>query len=174
MRSRRARPAFSVPELVLVAVVLVILAAVAFPRVRDRIVGTRHATHLVVTTPPPSVLHPGDTVPLTVRVLDHRGRPVSHANVRFVVGDSSGRVLADSASSDSSGMANARWVLAPRVGRQWLDAQVTARPSVRVRVETTAAQPPDSAAERRDSSSSLPTAHGPIARARVDTPFRHG
>ncbi|HET7583337.1 MAG TPA: prepilin-type N-terminal cleavage/methylation domain-containing protein [Gemmatimonadaceae bacterium] len=135
MAYRRRRDGFTLPEVILVIVILVIVAAVAFPWVRDRFVGAHHPAGIQIVAPPPARAFPGDTVPVSVRVVDDADRPVERVTVRFVPCDSASHALPDSAITDSVGVALTRWVLAPRAGPQRLEAHVQAKASVVARVE---------------------------------------
>src|SRR5687768_14457078 len=54
--------------------------------------------------------------PLTVRVNDTRGRPVSGINVAFVPG--AGSVLPEAVTTDADGLASTQWSLGPQTGAQ--------------------------------------------------------
>jgi prepilin-type N-terminal cleavage/methylation domain-containing protein len=94
---------FSIIELLIVLVIVVILAAIAIPQF-SRVQLRRVAA-------PDSVVAPNASGPLTVRVTGWRGRPVPGMTVRFEATGRGGAVTPTSAVTDSAGRATTTWIV---------------------------------------------------------------
>jgi prepilin-type N-terminal cleavage/methylation domain-containing protein len=94
---------FSVIELLIVLVIMVILLAIAIPQFGR--------VELRPVVAPDSVVAPNASGPLTVRVTGWRGRPASGVTVRFEATGRGGAVTPTSAVTDSAGQATTTWIV---------------------------------------------------------------
>jgi hypothetical protein len=79
--------------------------------------------------------------PVTVRVLDDRGRPVMGVVLRFAVASGGGEVTPRTRTVDTEGRASAQWRLGPALGTQTLRAVVMSDTTVATEAEATALGP---------------------------------
>lgn len=133
MTLERRAPArgFSIVELLIVFVIVVILVAIAIPQFGR--VGLRPVVA------PDSVVAPNASGPLTVRVTGWRGRPVRGVTVRFEATGRGGAVTPTSAVTDSAGRATTTWIVRDTATAAVFGASVEgqrSRITVPVRVST--------------------------------------
>lgn len=125
---RSPRPAFTVIELMIVIVILGILAAIVWPRVRNRGRTESVPARLVHVAPADSMLAPGASREVIVRAENPQGRPMGGVEVRFTVAAGGGRVDPATTRTDRDGLAIATWTLGGSAGPNTLTATVEGMP----------------------------------------------
>ena len=120
--SRAARTALTTTEIVIVLFILVLLLLITIPQF------TRPT--LATVSAPDSVVAPGASGPIAIKVTRRNGSPQRGVTVRFET-DGHGSVTPAEARTDSTGVATATWRAAPDTG----DFRVTARAAGRAQPE---------------------------------------
>jgi prepilin-type N-terminal cleavage/methylation domain-containing protein len=147
MRLRTPRRGFTMIEVLIVVVILAILAVIVWPRISHRGAAVGPAARLTWVAHPDSVVGPGDSTEVVVRVEDERGTPVAGAEVEFGVGAGRGSVSPAVSRTDGRGLATAVWRFGADSGSNALTARLRTQPDVRLDARafaTPVARPPRS------------------------------
>jgi hypothetical protein len=160
--SVRARTGLTVLELVIILVIIGVLLFIVVPRFT--------APTLTMVSSPDSVVAPGATGEVTVKVTNRSGLPQRGARIEFEA--TGGMVVPRLAEADSAGIARATWTAGADSGRMTiiahLDGRTTPEVTMTSRVQGSAAPvaaPTAPAAQPVDSS----RAAADTARARTDS-----
>ena len=139
--SRVARSALSTAEVIIILVIIAILLLIAIPQFTRPV--------LTAVAAPDSLVAPGSSGPLAVRVTSVGGTPQRGVTVRFETAGS-GSVAPQEAASDSAGVAHATWRAGPDTGAFSVTARAAgrARPELVLRTRVRAAAPNASTAQR--------------------------
>lgn len=120
MHSATRRAGFSVIELVVFLAAMIVLVAIAAPRLLRTLERERAPTAIEVVDSLSAPVAPGASEELAVRVLDRRGEPVRGRRLDVVSSAAGDSVAPTRAQTDSSGVARFTWSPGPEQGSRTL------------------------------------------------------
>ena len=128
-RPSRRRGA-SIVDLVIAIVIIGILIAIIYPRLKPKAAAAGTPARLAWVSRPDSAVNGGDSAEVAVRVEDSTGRPISGVAVEFLTSAGSSVVSPEAATTDAAGVVPVTWRFGAGPGRATLTARVRGRPEI--------------------------------------------